>query len=104
MPAPDFRDKLLTCLGGDWPKPGPLNAKTIETQALEGGVRREKVTYEVEPGETIAAYLLLPAGASTSKPAAGICVWHQHNGAWHLGASEPAGLAGLPMHHTGVAL
>jgi dienelactone hydrolase len=104
MAAGDFRDKLLSCLGGDWPKSGPLNAKTVSSEVLEGGVRREKVTYEVEPGERIAAYVLLPAAVPAGKPAPGICVWHQHNGAWHLGASEPAGLAGMPMHHTGVAL
>src|SRR5690606_27385234 len=31
-------------------------------------------------------------------------IWHQHNGEWHIGKSEPAGLAGNPMHHTGAAL
>ena len=33
-----------------------------------------------------------------------MAVWHQHNAEWHLGKSEPAGLAGNPMHHTGAAL
>jgi hypothetical protein len=33
-----------------------------------------------------------------------VAVWHQHNGQWQLGKVEPAGLAGMPMHHTGVAL
>jgi len=33
-----------------------------------------------------------------------VAVWHQHNGEWHLGKSEPAGLAGNPMHHAGVSL
>jgi hypothetical protein len=31
-------------------------------------------------------------------------VWHQHAGQYHLGKSEPAGLDGNPMHHTGAAL
>ena len=31
-------------------------------------------------------------------------MWHQHAGKWHLGKTEPAGLAGDPEHHTGVAL
>ena len=112
MATGDFRDRLLHCLGGDWPAVGkPLHEKVLKTEELEGGIRREKISYEADPeGEdlpglrTATAYLLLPAGASRDKPAPGICVWHQHNGAWHLGASEPASLAGLPMHHTGLAL
>ena len=43
-------------------------------------------------------------GVTASNPAPGIAVWHQHNGEYHLGKSEPAGLAGNPMHHTAVAL
>src|SRR5436190_13631660 len=101
MATGDFRDRLLRCLGGEWPPAGPLNARTLSTEELEGGVRREKVTYEVEPGEAAPAYLLLPAGASREKPLPGICVWHQHNGAWSVGASEPAGVGGMPMHQTG---
>ena len=101
--AGDFKDRLLACLGGPWPKPPPLNSKTIASEELEGGITREKVSYDVEPGETVVAYLLLPKAAK-ERPAPGICVWHQHNGAWSLGASEPAGIAGLPMHHTGLAL
>lgn len=104
MAAGDFRDRLLTCLGGDWPRSGPLNAQTLAVEELEGEIRREKITYEAEPGEAVPAYLLVPAAATHKRPAPGICVWHQHNGAWHLGASEPAGLAGMPMHQTGLAL
>jgi dienelactone hydrolase len=37
-------------------------------------------------------------------PAPALAVWHQHNGQWHLGKSEPAGLDGDPAHHTGAAL
>jgi len=104
MAAADFRDRLLAGLGGPWPDAGPLNAKVESTERLEGGVRRERVTYEVEPGERIAAYLLTPDSATAGKPAPGICVWHQHNGQWSMGMAEPAGLGGNPMHHTGLAL
>lgn len=104
MAAGDFRDRLLTCLGGEWPKPGPLNAKTLAVEELDGGIRREKVAYEAEPGDVVPAYLLVPPAATRQRKAPAVCVWHQHNGAWHLGASEPAGLAGMPMHHTGLAL
>ncbi len=68
------------------------------------GYRIESVTYEAVPGEAIPALLLVPEGASAERPAPAVAVWHQHNGEWHLGKSEPAGLAGNPMHHTGVAL
>lgn len=102
-PTADFKDRLLQCLGGPWPDPPALEAKELASEQLEG-VRRIKVSYQTEPGEIVAAWLLIPDSATKDKPAPGICLWHQHNGAWHLGASEPAGLAGMPMHHTGLAL
>jgi hypothetical protein len=46
----------------------------------------------------------VPDGVDAGHPAPAVAVWHQHNGAYHLGKVEPAGLAGSPMHHTGVAL
>ena len=91
MASGDFRDRLLEGLGGDWPAAGPLEAKTLKVEELEGGIRRERITYRAEAGDEelphekiVTAYLLLPPGASSDKPAPGICVWHQHNGAWHL--------------------
>lgn len=102
-PTADFKDRLLACLGGPWPDAPPLEAKELSSEQLEG-VRRIKISYQTEPGEIVAAWLLIPDSATKDKPAPGICLWHQHNGAWHLGASEPAGLAGMPMHHTGLAL
>ncbi len=62
------------------------------------------MTYEVEPGDRVPAYVLIPDGVDAQHPAPAVAVWHQHNGAWDLGKVEPAGLAGAPMHHTGVAL
>jgi dienelactone hydrolase len=103
MPPADFRDKLLSCLGGPWPEPCPLEAEIVETRR-EDGYRLEKVTYQVEPEDRIPAYVLTPDGVDADQPAPGICIWHQHNGAYGIGKTEPAGLAGSPMHHTGVAL
>ncbi|MFO0906133.1 MAG: dienelactone hydrolase family protein [Pirellulales bacterium] len=103
MATADFRDRLLAALGGPWPESVGLAARVEKFEQLDG-VRRERVTYEVESGERIAAYLLVPDSATAAKPAPGICVWHQHNGQWSMGMSEPAGLAGNPMHHTGLAL
>ncbi len=101
--APDFRAQLLRCLGGPWPEGGDLRAK-LEESTQKDGYRLERVSYDVEPGERIAALVLVPDGVSANRPAAAVAVWHQHNGEYHLGKSEPAGLAGNPMHHTGVAL
>lgn len=108
MASGDFRDKLLAGLGGEWPKGGELSSQVLE-EKQEEGLRRLKLTYHAEPGKAshetvVTAYLLIPDGVSETKKAPGICLWHQHNGAWHLGASEPAGLAGMKEHHTGVAL
>jgi dienelactone hydrolase len=98
-----FREHLLRCLGGDWPEPCPLEPRVTKTEQREG-YRLEHIDYAVEPGDRIPAILLVPDGVSSQSPAPGVCVWHQHNGEWHLGKTEPAGLAGNPMHHTGVAL
>lgn len=94
---------LLACLGGEWPDYGPLQP-IVESTTQKDGYRLERVTYLVEPGERIAAYLLVPDAATAGRRAPGICVWHQHNGAYPIGKTEPAGLEGAAMHHTGVAL
>ena len=98
-----FREQLLQCLGGPWPEPCDLNAVLRETIQQEG-YRIESVYYEAEPGDRIPALLLIPDGIDANHPAPAVAVWHQHAGQWHLGKTEPAGLAGAPMHHTGVAL
>ena len=99
----DFRRKLLECLGGRWPEGCELNPQVRRTIEKDG-YRIESITYEAEPGDAIPAMLLIPEGVTADRPAPAVAVWHQHNGQWHLGKSEPAGLAGNPMHHTGVAL
>ncbi|MCL4204754.1 MAG: dienelactone hydrolase family protein [Pirellulaceae bacterium] len=97
------KEKLLECLGGPWPEPCPLNSQLHETIRRDG-YRIESLSYEVEPGDRVPAMLMIPDGVDKEGPAPAVAVWHQHNGQWHLGKSEPAGLAGDPMHHTGVAL
>ena len=101
MAAADFRDILLKGLGGTWPEPCPLNAKVLKTDQAEG-YRIDTIRYDAEPGDAIPALLLIPDNITTPRPA--ICIWHQHAGQWNLGKTEPAGLAGNPMHHTGAAL
>ena len=103
MASADFRERLLQGLGGDWPQPCPLNIQLRERTSHDG-YSMESITYEVEPNDRVPAMLLIPDKVSAAKPAPGVCVWHEHAGRWDLGKSEPSGLAGNPMHHTGVAL
>lgn len=101
--ATSLRDHLLRCLGGPWPEPCALRPQ-CDAVIQMAGYRIETVSYEVQPNDRVPALLLVPDGVTPERPAPAIAVWHQHNGEWHLGKSEPAGLAGDPMHHTGVAL
>ena len=103
MASVDFREQLLKGLGGEWPEPCSLNPRHRETMQRDG-FRIESLYYDAEPDDAIPAMLLIPDGVSAGKPAPGIAIWHQHAGQWHLGKTEPAGLAGNPMHHTGAAL
>ncbi|MGQ9505861.1 MAG: dienelactone hydrolase family protein [Thermogutta sp.] len=98
-----LKSKLLECLGGPWPKPCPLDPEWGQEED-RGDYSLTRVTYEVEPGDRVPALLLVPKTVDRGRPLPGILVWHQHNGEWHLGKSEPAGLAGNPMHYTGAAL
>ena len=102
MRPEQLRAKLLQCLGGPWPEPIPLQPKLHRVEHKDG-YRIEWVSYKAEPGDRIPALLLVPDGVDGEHQAPAVAVWHQHNGEWHLGKSEPAGLAGNPMHHTGVA-
>jgi dienelactone hydrolase len=103
MSKPDLRKKLLQCLGGPWPDPCDLRPMVAEV-VQKDGYRIESLTYQSELGDRIPALLMVPDGIDAQHPAPAVAVWHQHNGQWHLGKSEPAGLAGNPMHHTGLAL
>lgn len=98
-----FREQLLRCLGGAWPDPCDLEPRLIKTEQKDG-YRLEWIDYAVEPGDRVPAIVMIPDGVSPSSRAPGICIWHQHAGQWHLGKTEPTGLSGDPMHHTGVAL
>jgi len=104
MAVADFRDRLLAGLGGAWPEPPALNVRRRAEPRTAKGFRIESLSYDAEPGDPVPALLLIPDGVSTKKPAPAVAVWHQHNGQYHLGKSEPAGLAGNAMHHTGAAL
>lgn len=99
----DMRDQLLDCLGGEWPQPEPLLTEIGAASVAKEGYRIETLSYEAEPGDRVPALLLIPDGVDGARPAPAVAVWHQHGGQYHIGKSEPAGLAGDPMHHTGAA-
>jgi dienelactone hydrolase len=84
---------VLRGLLGRFPAAGDLLPEVIERVDL-GDLVREKVRYQAEPGEWIPAYLFVPKGRTAPGPAV-LCL-HQHAGQFHLGKSEPAGLAGNP--------
>lgn len=104
MANSEFREKLLKGLGGDWPKQFDLQPRSLEAPLQKEGYRIEKISYAPEEGDRIPAYLLIPDGVNPQHPAPAVAVWHQHAGAYTVGKVEPAGIAGKPMHHTGVAL
>jgi len=99
----DFSIKLLKSLGGEWPPVEDLNVRSRQIME-EDGFTIESVYYNAEVNDVVPAFLLIPKGVSATNPAPAVAVWHQHAGQYHLGKSEPAGLAGDPMHHTGSAL
>lgn len=89
--AEGFRRTLLRLLG-PMPARCALRPAVLDRVAVAGGIR-EKVNYVVERGERVSAYLFLPE--ARGRHAAVLCV-HQHHREFHLGKSEPAGLAGNP--------
>ena len=101
--ADALREHYRRCLGGPFPQPAPLLPQIRETQSKDG-YRLERVTYQVETNERVTAFLLVPDSVTAGRPAPGIALGHQHNGEYGWGKSEPVGLVGDPMHHTGVAL
>ena len=102
-PPPALREQLERCLGGPWPAPGDLDV-LITATTQHDGYRIEHLSYLAEPQDRVPALLLIPDGATAEHPSPAIVAFHQHNGEWDLGKSEPAGVAGNPMHHTGAAL
>lgn len=99
MPADD-KDNLLTSLLGKMPERSPLRIDTLENVETAGGVRY-KIRYFIEPGNPVLetpddwgyAYLFVPT-LPKGKKAPAIVAMHQDDIYFHIGKSEPAGLAG----------
>ena len=65
------------------------------------GISRSRVLLRASYEHTIPCLLLEPEHLSTPLPVVAV---HQHNGEYHLGKSEPAGMAGNPGMAYGLAL
>ena len=95
------RARLLQLLGSVPESPPPLEPKRIEQVDL-GDVIREKVTYAVEAGERVPAFVLLPKAGTGRRPA--ILCHHQHGGEFQVGKDGPAGLTPDASQHYAIEL
>ena len=100
------RSELLELLGQVPSTPPPLAAERIERVDL-GDLVREKVTYAVEPGERVPAFIFLPKtgsmkAAPSRRPA--ILCHHQHGGEFQIGKDGPAGLGSDDNQHYAIEL
>jgi dienelactone hydrolase len=102
MSAPPLRQMILARLGR-LPERVPLMAE-FEPAVHMGDYTRTLVTYAVEHGERIGAWLLRPTGAAPAGGWPAILALHQHAGQYYLGKSEPAGLSANTMYHYGLDL
>jgi dienelactone hydrolase len=96
------RARLLQLLGAVPIAAPPLVAERVERTDL-GDVVREKVTYAVESGERVPAFILLPKKATSKRHPAILC-HHQHGGEFRVGKDGPAGLASDSSQHYALEL
>jgi dienelactone hydrolase len=95
------RARLLKLLGAVPETAPPLAAQRVERTDL-GDVIREKVTYAVEPGERVPAFVFIPKAGPARHP--GILCHHQHGGEFQVGKDGPAGLGSGPDQHYAIEL
>jgi dienelactone hydrolase len=81
-------------------EPVPVAFQRGEVMACDG-FDRERIEYPGLEGDPIPAFLFTPKGRD---PLGGVVVFHQHNGQFHFGKSEVAGLVGDPFQAFGPAL
>jgi dienelactone hydrolase len=93
------RQALVTCLG-PFSERVPL-ALTVSAPIEEGTSTRTLVTYQVEAGEQVSAWWLMPQGVTPTDGWPAVLAIHQHANEYHLGKGEPAGLAGNAMYAYG---
>src|SRR5437660_909215 len=95
------RAGLLRLLGTVPVAAPPLAAERVEHVDL-GDVVREKVTYAVEPGERVPAFVFLPKAGPARHPA--VLCHHQHAGQYEVGKDGPAGLGSTEDQHYALEL
>ncbi|HEY2941564.1 MAG TPA: dienelactone hydrolase family protein, partial [Vicinamibacteria bacterium] len=95
------RARLVQLLGATPAAPSPLLPERLERVEL-GGVVREKVTYAVEPGERVPAWVFIPTDGAARHPA--VLAHHQHGGQFQVGKDGPAGLGSTPDQHYALEL
>lgn len=94
------KNTILECLGA---LPARVGLDTKIVDSIDKGTHTlQLVGYNVEEGERVNAWLLIPKKIAGKCPA--IIALHQHNGEYFLGKSEPAGLSRNPMYHYGLEL
>lgn len=80
--------------------PVPVSFQRGNLEFAEG-FARESIEYHGLEGDSIPAYLFTPLNRSTL---GGVVVFHQHNGEFHFGKSEIAGIVGDKFQAFGPAL
>jgi dienelactone hydrolase len=95
------RARLQQLLGEIPASAPPLAAERLESVDL-GDIVREKVTYAVEPGERVPAFVFLPKDGAARRPA--VLCHHQHGGEFTVGKDGPAGLGSTPDQHYAIEL
>ncbi|MET0328891.1 MAG: prolyl oligopeptidase family serine peptidase [Luteimonas sp.] len=79
---------------------GEVAFERYEVESADG-YDRTRIGYAGLEGDDIPAFLFTPQGRA---PIGGVVVFHQHNGEFHFGKSEVAGLVGDPFQAFGPAL
>jgi dienelactone hydrolase len=97
-----LRDAILDRLGR-FPEHVPLNA-TFAPARDQGDHTRTLVSYAVEAGQRVDAWLLRPIGEPPPGGWPAVLALHQHAGQYELGKAEPAGLSADRMYHYGLDL
>jgi dienelactone hydrolase len=99
METTTLRQALLSRLGR-FPKRVSLRL-TIGSMIDEGTYTRTLVSYDIEAGERVSAWLLMPQGIPPPDGWPAVLAIHQHDNRYELGKAEPAGLAGNAVYAYG---
>ena len=102
MAESTLRDAILRRLGR-FPARVSLNT-TIGRARDMGDYTHTLVSYDVEEGERVDAWLLRPSGEPPTGGWPAVLALHQHAGQFYLGKAEPAGLSADSMYHYGLDL